>query len=136
MNAINLWNVLRIGGKKIERTLCLTCTFYNSSINLRLWGTPWPIYHSTTKIFKNAVELMIKLVTLIILIFEAVGFNFQIFGKILSSRMTFDSRLQSMKPKVVIVGGSFAGLCAARYLRRHVNVTIVEPRFSTRSFFL
>ena len=41
MNAINLWNVLRIGGKKIERTLCLPGTFYNSSIfNQRLWGTP------------------------------------------------------------------------------------------------
>ena len=32
------------------------------------------------------------------------------------------------KPKVLIIGGSFSGLCTARYLKNVAEVTIVEPK--------
>ena len=34
------------------------------------------------------------------------------------------------KPKVVVVGGSFAGLCAIRYLKKNpdLDITLVEPK--------
>ena len=34
------------------------------------------------------------------------------------------------KPKVIVVGGSFAGLCAIRYLKKHpeFDITLIEPK--------
>ena len=34
------------------------------------------------------------------------------------------------RPKVIVVGGSFAGLCAIRYLKKYrdLEITLVEPK--------
>lgn len=35
---------------------------------------------------------------------------------------------QAVRPRVVVVGGSFAGLCTARHLKRDAEVVLIEPR--------